>query len=455
MFHRASRLSNSRYISEPPEVETFPRGVPYIVGNEAAERFSYYGMRAILVVFMTRFLADSSGARAPMSETEARYYYHLFSGSVYFCPLLGAWLADAFFGKYRTIVALSVVYCLGHLALALDDTRVGLAWGLGLIALGSGGIKPCVSAHVGDQFGTRNAHLMTRVFGWFYVSINLGAFISSLLTPWLLENMGPSIAFGVPGVLMLVATIVFWMGRNVFVHVPPNRGKIWAELKSSGAGKNLLKLLPFYVFIALFWSLYDQTGSSWVQQGERMSRRFLGFDWYAAQVQALNPALVLVLVPLFSNVVYPVIGRRWELTAARKIFVGMLLASASFLIPAWVESRISMGEAPTIGWQVGAYVLLTAGEVLVSVTALEFSYTQAPKSLKSFVMSLYLLSVSLGNWLTAGINYAMSGPGEATRLAGAAYYSFFAALMLVGAIGFLVTMRGYRERLVLQVRDAG
>ena len=113
-----------------------------------------------------------------------------------------------------------MIYCLGHLALALDDTRVGLSIGLTLIAIGSGGIKPCVSAHVGDQFGTANQHLLAKVFMWFYFSINLGAFLSTIATPWLLANYGPHLAFGVPGILMALATLFFWMGRKVFIHIP-------------------------------------------------------------------------------------------------------------------------------------------------------------------------------------------------------------------------------------------
>src|SRR6185369_16488434 len=139
----------------------------------------------------------------------------------YFLPILGAFLGDAILGKYRTVLFLSIVYCFGHLALALSHTRLGLVLGLGLIALGAGGIKPCVSANVGDQFGRSNQHLLERVFGWFYFSINLGAFASSVLTPLLLKEYGPHVAFGVPGVLMLLATIVFWLGRNKFVHIPP------------------------------------------------------------------------------------------------------------------------------------------------------------------------------------------------------------------------------------------
>ena len=201
-----------------------PPGIPYIIGNEAAERFSFYGMRAILVVFMTKYLRDRTGALAPMGENDADKWYHIFVASNYFFPIFGAILADALWGKYRTIFWLSIVYCLGHFALSMDDTRLGLTKCLSLSAIGAGGIKPCVSANVGDQFGKANEHLISRAFGWFYFSINFGSFFSILLIPWLLEHYGSKVAFAVPGVLMAIATVVFWMGRNKFIHIPP-----WAE----------------------------------------------------------------------------------------------------------------------------------------------------------------------------------------------------------------------------------
>ena len=122
---------------------------------------------------------------------------------------------------------------LSHFSLALDDSRWGLAIGLGLIALGAGGIKPCVSAHLGDQFGRTNRGLLSRAFAWFYFAINLGAFVSSLATPWLLETWGSSVAFGVPGVLMLIATLTFWAGRHRFVHIPAGGMRFVREAFSS------------------------------------------------------------------------------------------------------------------------------------------------------------------------------------------------------------------------------
>ena len=176
------------YRTSPADLEGLPPGVPHIIGNEAAERFSFYGMKAVLAVFMVQYLHLMDGhSAAVMNEAEATANVHLFNGAVYLTPFLGALLADVLIGKYRTIIGLSLVYCAGHAALACMGVFGNSPWwlmaGLGLIALGSGGIKPCVSAHVGDQFGARNAHLLSRIFNWFYFSINTGAFVSMLLTP--------------------------------------------------------------------------------------------------------------------------------------------------------------------------------------------------------------------------------------------------------------------------------
>ena len=256
--------SETHYRSAPAPIAGMPPGIPYIVGNEAAERYSYYGMRAILVRFMTKFLMNAQGELDLMTDEQAKTWFHVFVTAVYFFPIFGAIISDAFFGKYRMIMVLSVVYCLGHLTLAIDDTRTGLALGLGLIAVGSGGIKPCVSAHVGDQFGQTNARLLPKVFGWFYFAINVGALASILFAEPLLHRFGPSVAFGVPGVLMALATFVFWMGRNQFVHIPPGGVAFLREVFSREGLVALGKLFILYTFIAMFWALFDQQGSAWV-----------------------------------------------------------------------------------------------------------------------------------------------------------------------------------------------
>jgi len=398
-------MADAPYLTAPVKSKELPKGIPYIIGNEAAERYSFYGMKAILVIFMTKYLMDSDGARAPMSETEATTWFHLFNSAVYFTPLLGAIVADAFFGKYKTIVSLSIVYCLGHLALALDETRLGLAVGLTLIAIGAGGIKPCVSAHVGDQFGKSNGHLLTKIFGWFYFSINLGAFASQIMTPILLDRFGPHIAFGVPGGLMLLATIVFWMGRREFVHIPAGGIDFLRETFSKEGLKIIGRLCIIYLFVAVFWALFDQSGSKWVLQADRMDRNWLGIEWLPSQINAINPIMIMVFIPIFAWLIYPGLNKVFPLTPLRKMGIGFFVAVPSFLIPAWIEMQINAGHLPNIIWQLLAYVFLTAAEVFISITALEFSYTQAPKKMKSLILGFFLMSVSMGNLFTAGVNH--------------------------------------------------
>jgi POT family proton-dependent oligopeptide transporter len=407
----------SHYRTTPTDTAGMPPGIPYIIGNEAAERFSYYGMRTILTIFMVRYLYLMSDTILPaMSKAEAQERYHTFSSWVYLFPILGAIVADAFTGKYRIIVAVSVLYCLGHLALAFMgggglSAETWLWLGLFLIALGSGGIKPCVSAHVGDQFGKRNQHLMEKVYQWFYFAINFGSTLSTLLTPWLLEWYGPHVAFGVPGVLMAIATLMFWLGRNRYIHVPPGGTAFLAEVFSRDGILTILRLSLVYLCIAVFWSLFDQTSSAWVLQAEDMNLRWLGIDWLPSQIQVLNPILVMVMIPLFQFLVYPLVGRLVRLTPLRKIGIGLFTMAAGFGLSALVQGWIDGGARPSVAWQFVAYVIVTAAEIMVSITGLEFSYSQAPKTMKSVIMAVWMLSISLGNYVTAVVNHWIQVPG--------------------------------------------
>src|SRR6201999_3473548 len=195
-----------------------PRQIAYIIGNEGCERFSFYGMRNIL----TQFLVSSAllyGASELVSKEEreaaAKEVFHTFVLGVYFFPLLGGWLADRFLGKYRVILYLSLVYCAGPACLALfESNKAGFFIGLFLIALGSGGIKPCVATFVGDQFDQSNKHRAKVVFDSFYWIINFGSLFASFLMPIFLRQLGPAIAFGIPGVLMFISTVILWLGRR-------------------------------------------------------------------------------------------------------------------------------------------------------------------------------------------------------------------------------------------------
>jgi proton-dependent oligopeptide transporter, POT family len=224
-----------------------PRQISFIIGNEACERFSFYGMRNILTQFLISSAILAGLSDEIQRQAEAKEIFHIFVMGVYFFPLLGGWLSDRYLGKYKTILWLSLVYCAGNACLALyTEHKVGFFTGLFLISLGSGGIKPCVSAFVGEQFDQTNKHLAKVVFDAFYWIINFGSFFASLLIPLTLQVWGPRVAFGIPGALMLVATLIFWLGRRRYVVEPPTpvdphgfARVCWTALRAGRAGTAL------------------------------------------------------------------------------------------------------------------------------------------------------------------------------------------------------------------------
>ena len=543
-------MAETPYRTAPVKSEEMPKGIPYIIGNEAAERFSFYGMRGILLVFMTTYLMQPGGLFDTFSKKEAEVLVHYFVASAYFFPIVGGLLSDMFFGKYRTIIGLSLVYCAGHAALAfmgvMGNTHTWLFAGLLLIAVGSGGIKPCVSAHVGDQFGRSNSHLLSRVFGWFYFSINLGAMLSGLLTPFLLQAtpedgfgkkiyphvqwvvgekapaepwtdsnankkwdaaetfddknkngqrdagesfddankngswddaepftdtnsngqynpaepiFGPHYAFGLPGVLMGLATLVFWMGRKKFIHIQPKGARAYSKETFSPEGKKALgQVALIFSFIIVFWALFDQIGTSWLVQAESLNRTIPswipllgGAEMLPAQVSAVfNPLFILILIPVFNYGVYPLINRFFPLTPLRKIGIGLFLMGVAFSMVAIVQMAVDAGQTPHMGWQILACALLTAAEVMVSITGLEFAYTQAPRQMKSFILAMYLLTVSLGNFLTGAVKSFLINPDGTSKLPGAQEFWFWTGMVLVTAVIFIFVARWYQPKEYLQ-----
>lgn len=491
-----------------------PRQIRYIIGNEGCERFSFYGMRNILTVFLVTSLLTylPEGDRA----SAAKEVFHTFVIGVYFFPLLGGWLSDRFFGKYNTIFWVSLVYCLGHLCLALFDTnRTGFYTGLALIALGSGGIKPCVAAFVGDQFDQTNKHRAKVVFDAFYWIINFGSFFASLLMPIFLRSYGASVAFGIPGALMFIATVILWSGRKQYVMVPPappnphsflnvsrtalaagtggrvlatmggvgaigsfllmpkfgfvisaclalvavigfGGAGVWLQLEAARskhpdeaiAGvRSVLRVLVLFALVTPFWSLFDQKASTWVLQADAMTKP----SWFqSSQMQALNPALVMLLIPFNNIVLYPLLKRfGYEMTALRRMTTGIAFSGLSWIVVGGMQIVLDGGNAFSITWQVLPYTLLTFGEVLVSATGLEFAYSQAPPAMKSALMAFWNLSVTIGNlWVlvvNAGVKNAVviefiksSGFGVT-----AFQMFFFAAVAFAAAVVFGLVARGY------------
>ncbi|EYF01134.1 POT family MFS transporter [Chondromyces apiculatus] len=462
--------------------DKLPRQIPYIIGTEACERFSFYGMRNILTVFLIEYLLLHHNPDPAAREGAAKGIFHLFVSGVYFFPLLGGFLADRFFGKYRVIFWLSLFYVLGHAFLAVfENNREGFYAGLFLIALGSGGIKPCVSAMVGDQFTAENKHLVKKVFAMFYWTINFGSFFASLLMPKTLKLYGPSVAFGIPGVLMAISLLIFWLGRKHYVVIPPtgpnphsflrviasafkDRGSAGAgsaDPGAAGAGaagagthwldaarkvhperavegaKAVIRLLALFAPIPFFWMLFDQKASTWVVQAKKMDPMVWGFKFEPSQMQLVNPALVMLLIPFTAGVVYPLFKRLgYELTPLRRMTIGMAVGAFSYIIAGSLEVSIEGGATLSILWQIAPYIVLTIAEILISTTGLEFAYSQAPHELKGTVMSFWNLTVTAANLAVAVASYL-------NVFRGSAQFFFYSVMAFVAAVVLGLIARRY------------
>jgi proton-dependent oligopeptide transporter, POT family len=442
-----------------------PPQIPFIIGNEACERFSFYGMRNILTVFLIDWLLRNDVPMQSQREASAKAVFHLFVFGVYFTPLLGGFLADRFLGKYRTVLYISLLYCAGHACLAIfHGEPKGFYAGLTLIALGSGGIKPCVSALVGDQFTAENKHLVNKVFAIFYWSINLGSFFASLLIPKTLRLFGPAVAFGIPGILMGIATIVFWLGRNQYVKIPPtgknphsfvavvgsalrNRGRLGSFLDGARIEhpdeavegvKAVFRVLSIFAFIPFFWMLFDQKASTWVVQARSMDLRVGSWNFEPSQMQLVNPALVMLLIPVTTGIVYPFFKRLgWELTPLRRMPLGIALGATSFVIAGLLNVPVASGQKISVVWQVLPYVVLTVGEILVSVTGLEFAYTQAPLTMKSVIQSFW-------NLTTAAANLVVALASVFVFFSGTALFFYYAGFAYLAAAGLALVARRYK-----------
>ncbi|MCX5746898.1 MAG: oligopeptide:H+ symporter [Proteobacteria bacterium] len=495
-----------------------PPQIPFIIVNEGCERFTFYSMRNILQIFLP--VAYFSQLPEAQRDLAAKDVLHTFMIGVYFFPLIGGFLADRFFGKYRTILVFSLIYTAGNVCCAaFVDSPSGFYAGLGLIALGSGGIKPLVASFMGDQFDARTKHLAKAVFAGFYWIINFGSFFASISMAFFLKQLGPTITFGIPGVLMLIATAVFFAARHRYIIIPrppsdPDSftrvartalasgglgfalavvgillglGSIWLYVRGDleivvaiclalfmllvfgGIGtwvqlerargkhadaaidgvRGVLRLLVVFALITPFWSLFDQKASTWVVQAKSMIKP----DWFSAPMnQAMNPALVMLLIPLLNVVVWPALKKRGvEVSSLRRITWGLVFAAISWVIVGGMQLIIDGGDRFSVFSQLLPYAFLTLGEVLVSATCLEFAYSQAPPTMKGAIMSFYNLSVTMGNlWVLladVGIkNKTVTTAITDRGLSPVAFLMFFfAGFAFLAAIAFKFYARTYRE----------
>ncbi|XP_062853753.1 solute carrier family 15 member 1b [Trichomycterus rosablanca] len=384
-------------------------------------------MRAVLVLYFRYFLR--------WDDDLATTIYHTFVALCYLMPILGAIIADSWLGKFKTIVYLSIVYTIGQAVMAIsaihditdsnkdgtpDNMTLHIALsmvGLLLIALGTGGIKPCVAAFGGDQFEDDQEKQRSTFFSIFYLAINAGSLLSTVITPILrAQECGINtqqkcypLAFGVPAALMAVALVVFILGSSMYTKAAPkgnimmevmscigfainNRFKHrsshypkrehwmdWAEEKYDklliAQVKMVVKVLFLYIPLPMFWALFDQQGSRWTLQAITMNGNFGIFTVQPDQMQTVNPILILIMVPIVDNAIYPLIKKcGLNFTPLKRITVGMFLAALAFVAAALVQIQIdqSLPKFPSAVEAQVKFINLENSPMFVSVDESSF-----------------------------------------------------------------------------------
>jgi POT family proton-dependent oligopeptide transporter len=442
---------------QPPSVTDTsaapPKGHPigfwFIFWGEAAERCSYYGMRAILANYMKIALG--------LGEAASATYMSFFIAGCYFMPLLGGYLADRFFGRYWTILGFSIPYILGHFILGIE-TYTALLIALVLLAMGSGMIKPNISSLMGmtyDQQRPGQERLRSNAFAMFYLAVNVGAAISQYAMPEIRDRHGYAIAFLFPTAFMAIAFVIFAAGKKHYAVEVIQKREVTPEERRQ-QWRIVRRLLGLFLMVSCFWAIFDQSTSTWIFFGDVfMDGRMFGMEFSAEQMQTWNPTFIVLLVPLVTWVWNVLEKKGVRVRATDKLIVGFLLTAACMAIMSYaghlagpaergtvikdgVAERLKLPEdrQVSLNWQAATYLVLTIAEILISITGLELAFVSAPQSMKSFIVAMWYLTVFAGNLINAVVTrlYARMDPRD--------YFGMLAvAMVLVTIIFFFIAKR--------------
>jgi POT family proton-dependent oligopeptide transporter len=453
---------------EPPKdtrsywqlVKSHPVGFWFIFWGELAERCSYYGMNSILA----RFLAE----KLDLGEGASGTYTSLFKAGCYFFPLLGGFLADQYLGKYRLIVMFSIPYIIGHIVLGAETLPMTMI-ALVLLALGSGAIKPNISTLMGmtyDQKRPGDEKLRSMAFEMFYMAINIGSAISYATIPWIRTEFGYGMAFLCPAVLMAISFVIFALGKKHYAvetiathkKSPAEKAEQWLVIR---------RIAPLFLLVMVFWAIFDQSHNTWVFFANTyMDRTLFGYQIDPETFGTINPLLIVLFVPLMRIMWNWLETKGIKFRPTDKMILGFVLTGLTMAVMAYAGYTAGAGETQTIAengkevsrvivpaaekvtiwWQVLAFVLITAAEILISVTGLELAFVVSPQSMKGFITALWLLTVGMANlFINASVTrlYPEMNKGQ--------YFAMLAAGAFVVAFLCVFIARGFND---VKVPDA-
>ncbi len=417
-----------------------PLGFWFFFWGEFAERCSYYGMRAILLLYMVDRLGFADG--------NANLAMSLFIAGCYILPLAGGYIADNYLGKYRTIVYFSIPYILGHAVLGVENVWF-LMTALCLLAMGSGVIKPNISTLMGltyDQQRPGQEKLRSDAFAMFYGAINIGAAISSFAMPVLRSHYGYQIAFLFPAALMVMSLGFFAAGKPFYAAETISRVKLSPEDRRQRL-LVLRRIFGLFIVVTFFWSVFDQSATTWTLFArDHLDLRLFGWTLTPDQIQGLNPILIVLMLPPITIMWHLLADIGIKLRPTDKMLIGFVLTAVTMGIMSVAGYRAAEIGKVSMLWEVVAYILITVAEICISVVGLELAFSAAPASMKSFVTASWLLTVFFGNILNSLITPLYGAeiwPG--LTLAPGPYFGLFALLMTPVTVAFVLVSRRFNR----------
>ena len=427
---------------EKADIFGHPRGLSYLFATEMWERFSYYGMRALLVLYMVKFLLDPQRAGTVIglasfrtaletifgplgTQPLASQIYGFYTGLVYLTPIFGGLLADRVLGQRRTVIIGATLMAIGHFMMAFEQLFL---FALGFLILGNGAFKPNISTQVGSLYppGDRRRD---RAFSIFYVGINLGAFLAPLVCGTLGEEIGWHYGFAAAGVGMTLGLVIYLLGAP---YLPEDALAKRASLQQPldrAAWQSIIALLLLFAPVSLFWATYEQQGNTialWADQ--YTDRHFLGGEIPVTWFQAFNPFMIFAFTPLI------VAFWRWqghrEHSTVAKLAIGCLLNALAYLVMVAAAWSAGGGKADWL-WLLAYFVVLTVGEIYLSPTSLSLVTKVAPVPLLSMMMGVWLSTSFIGGFLAGYLGSFWSSMGKESFFLMLALLSFAAGVIII------------------------
>ncbi|MDX1957555.1 MAG: peptide MFS transporter [Leptospiraceae bacterium] len=417
-------------------VEKHPKALRIMFLTEMWERFSFYGMRALLVLYLTKHLKQT--------DDEAGLIYGIYNALVYFTPLPGGYLADNYLGNRRSILLGALIMMFGHCSLAIESD-ITLYLGLGLLILGNGFFKPNMTSMLGELYRDR-PELKDSGYMLFYVGINLGAFLGFLICGYVGERINWHYGFGLAGIGMLFGLLLFYFGQKTLGDIGNLKNETTKKKHDLEADKvsgriGLILILAF--FHTMFWVIYEQTGSSINLFTDRnVDRMFFGIEIPTSSFQSINPILIMFFGPFLSRFWFNMSRDKKEISIPTKFYWSFIFAFSAY-IALYIGTSIYNVNVPSI-WIFIFYFGLTLGELHISPVGLSMVSKIAPRKLMGLIVGVWFLSISLAQYL-AGIIGGRFGKYMS-------YAEFFLALGVLGLLCAIVLFF-VKERLVKKIEE--